>query len=80
MNGCSASREGCRRRANQALSEEEIREVLRTAKCGVLAMTGDGGRPYSVYVNPFYDFPMDEAAIEKEIQLAGASASRDGLD
>ena len=54
--------------------------MLRTAKCGVLAMTGDGGRPYSVYVNPFYDFPMDEAAIEKEIQLAGASASREGLD
>ena len=43
------------RRERQALSEEEIREVLRTAKRGVLAMTGDGGRPYCVYVNPFYD-------------------------
>ncbi len=43
------------RRANRALSEEEIRDVLRTAKRGVLAMTGDGGRPYCVYVNPFYD-------------------------
>ena len=43
------------RREKQALSDEEIREVLRTAKRGVLAMTGDGGRPYCVYVNPFYD-------------------------
>ena len=43
------------RREKQALSAQEIREVLRTAKRGVLAMTGDGGRPYCVYVNPFYD-------------------------
>ena len=43
------------RREKQALSTQEIREVLRTAKRGVLAMTGDGGRPYCVYVNPFYD-------------------------
>ncbi len=43
------------RREKQALSADEIREVLRTAKRGVLAMTGDGGRPYCVYVNPFYD-------------------------
>ena len=43
------------RRANQALPDEEIREVLRTAKRGVLAMTGDGGRPYCIYLNPFYD-------------------------
>ena len=43
------------RREKQALSAQEIREVLRTAKRGVLAMTGDGGHPYCVYVNPFYD-------------------------
>lgn len=43
------------RRANQALSEDEIREVLRTAKRGVLAVTGDGGHPYCVTLNPFYD-------------------------
>jgi hypothetical protein len=38
------------RREKQALSEEEIREVLRTARRGVLAMTGDNGRPYCVFV------------------------------
>ena len=38
------------RREKQSLSEEEIREVLRSAKRGVLAMTGDGGWPYCVYV------------------------------
>lgn len=43
------------RREKQALSTQEIREVLRTAKRGVLAMTGDGAHPYCVYVNPFYD-------------------------
>jgi hypothetical protein len=43
------------RRAKQALSEDEIREVLRTAKRGVLAVTGDGGRPYCVTLNPLYD-------------------------
>ncbi len=43
------------RRAKQALSEDEIREVLRTARRGVLAVIGDGGRPYCVTLNPFYD-------------------------
>ena len=43
------------RRANQALSEDEIREVLRSAKRGVLSVTGDDGWPYCVYLNPFYD-------------------------
>ena len=43
------------RRAKQALTEDEIREVLRSAKRGVLSVTGDNGWPYGVYVNPFYD-------------------------
>ena len=43
------------RRAKQALSEDEIREVLRSARRGVLSVTGDNGWPYGVYVNPFYD-------------------------
>lgn len=43
------------RRAQQSLSADEIREVLRTARRGVLSVTGDDGWPYGVYVNPFYD-------------------------
>ena len=43
------------RRAKQALSEDEIREVLLSARRGVLSVTGDNGWPYGVYVNPFYD-------------------------
>ena len=43
------------RRAKQALSEDEIREVLRSARRGVLSVKGDNGWPYGVYVNPFYD-------------------------
>jgi hypothetical protein len=43
------------RRAQQALSDDEIRDVLSTAPRGVLAVTGDGGRPYCVTLNPLYD-------------------------
>lgn len=43
------------RRAAQALDDGEIRDVLHTAKRGVLAVTGDGGRPYCVTLNPLYD-------------------------
>jgi phosphinothricin acetyltransferase len=43
------------RRAKQALAEDEIREVLRTTRRGVLAVTGDGGRPYCITLNPLYD-------------------------
>lgn len=43
------------RRANQALSDAEIREVLRSAKRGVLSAIGDGGWPYGTWLNPHYD-------------------------
>jgi len=43
------------RRFGQTLSEEEVREVLRAAKRGVLSVVGDDGRPYGVYLNPLYD-------------------------
>ena len=43
------------RRAGQALSEGDIRDVLRTVRRGVLAVTGDGGHPYCITLNPFYD-------------------------
>ncbi len=47
------------RRARQALAEDEIREVLRTVRRGVLAVIGDGGRPYCVTLNPLYDEETD---------------------
>ncbi len=42
------------RRAKQALSPEETREVLKGARRGVLSMIGDGGHPYGLYMNPCY--------------------------
>jgi nitroimidazol reductase NimA-like FMN-containing flavoprotein (pyridoxamine 5'-phosphate oxidase superfamily) len=43
------------RRFKQALSEEACREVLRQEKRGTLAMVGDGGYPYAVPINFYYD-------------------------
>lgn len=43
------------RRAKQALSPEETLEVLKAAKRGVLSMIGDGGYPYGLYMNPYYN-------------------------
>ena len=43
------------RRFKQQFSDEEAREVLRGAKRGVLSVTGDGGHPYGVPLNPFWD-------------------------
>lgn len=43
------------RRAKQALSPEECRAVLKSAKRGVLSMIGDGGCPYGIYMNPHYN-------------------------
>ena len=61
------------RRAQQSLSADEIREVLRTARRGVLSVTGDDGWPYGVYVNPFYAEP-----VEGEVALAGVPGKRLG--
>ena len=68
------------RRFKQQLPDEEALAVLRSAKRGVLSVTGDGGRPYGIPLNPFTSicrrlarrFYPDEAAIEEEIRRAGA--------
>ena len=43
------------RRAKKTLSPEETLEVLKTAKRGVLSMIGDGGYPYGLYMDPYYN-------------------------
>ena len=43
------------RRFKQQLPDEEALAVLRAAKRGVLSVTGDGGRPYGIPLNPFWD-------------------------
>ena len=43
------------RRFKQQLSDEEALVVLRAARRGVLSVTGDGGRPYGIPLNPFWD-------------------------
>ena len=43
------------RRENQALDEKTCAELLRSERRGVLAMLGDGGYPYAIPVNFYYD-------------------------
>lgn len=43
------------RRTPQALSQEEIYDLLRTETRGVLSVNGDDGYPYGVPINHFYD-------------------------
>ena len=42
------------RRFKQQLSDEEVVEVLKYAKRGVLSVTGDDGWPYGIWLNPYY--------------------------
>ncbi|MBQ9808817.1 MAG: pyridoxamine 5'-phosphate oxidase family protein [Ruminococcus sp.] len=42
------------RRYKQAVTEDECKNILRTAKRGVLSVIGDNGYPYAVPVNFFY--------------------------
>lgn len=39
------------RRFKQQLSNDEALEILRNCKSGVLAVSGDGGYPYTVPLN-----------------------------
>ena len=43
------------RRSPQALSPEEMTDLLRTETRGVLSVQGDDGYPYGVPVNHYYD-------------------------
>ncbi|MBQ3938064.1 MAG: pyridoxamine 5'-phosphate oxidase family protein [Clostridia bacterium] len=43
------------RRFRQALSKEECVSLLKTEKRGTLAVIGDGGYPYAVPINFYYD-------------------------
>lgn len=42
-------------RKKQALSQEKIVEILKAEKRGVLSLIGDGGYPYGVPVNYWYN-------------------------
>lgn len=43
------------RRAKQEISKEECFKILREEKRGVLAMIGDGGYPYAIPLNFYFD-------------------------
>ena len=43
------------RRSPQALTQEEIIEVLKNETRGVLSVQGDDGYPYGVPINHYYD-------------------------
>ena len=43
------------RRKKNEISTEEARELLRTARIGILAVNGDEGYPYAIPINFFYD-------------------------
>ena len=42
------------RRIRQQLPDEEALEVLKSARRGVLSVTGDDGWPYGIWLNPYY--------------------------
>jgi nitroimidazol reductase NimA-like FMN-containing flavoprotein (pyridoxamine 5'-phosphate oxidase superfamily) len=43
------------RRANRAIPEEAAKQLLEQSRRGVLAVNGDGGYPFAIPVNYFYD-------------------------
>ena len=43
------------RRSNQALSREEMVELLKTETRGVMSVQGDNGYPYGFPINHYYD-------------------------
>lgn len=43
------------RRKNKEISMDETKKILREARIGVLAVSGDEGYPYAVPVNYYYD-------------------------
>lgn len=43
------------RRTNNAISEEAAKDLLKNEKRAVLAMNGEGGYPYAIPVNYYYD-------------------------
>ena len=43
------------RRKKNEISEEDAKELLRTARRGVLAVNGDDGYPYAIPINFIYD-------------------------
>ena len=42
------------RRKNRAINEDAARQLLHTARRGILAVNGDDGYPYAIPVNYFY--------------------------
>lgn len=48
------------RRTKNAISQDAARQLLLHEKRGVLAVNGDGGYPYAVPVNFYYDAAQDK--------------------
>lgn len=63
------------RRCKQALTTEECKVILRTEKRGTLAVIGDGGWPYAVPLNYWYD----EAANKLYFHCAKAGHKLDAI-
>lgn len=70
MSNEKAQAEGFRpvRRQKREISLEMARELLKECKRGVLAVNGDGGYPYAIPMNYFYD------EEENKIYFHGARA------
>ena len=72
------------RRIKQQLAEDEALEVLKNARRGVLSVIGDGGWPYGIHLNPYWEdgrlyfhgakagHKIDKKYIEGEINNVGA--------
>jgi len=57
------------RRIKNALGEEATKEILRSARRGVLAVNGDGGYPYVIPINYLYDEEAGKAVRMYEIAI-----------
>ena len=43
------------RKIKNEINQEDVKELLKTSRRGILAMNGDDGYPYAIPVNYFYD-------------------------
>lgn len=57
------------RRIKNALGEEATKEILRSARRGVLAVNGDGGYPYVIPINYLYDEEAGKTVRMYEIDI-----------
>ena len=62
------------RRKNREIDLEAAESLLQNCRRGVLAVNGDGGYPYAVLVNYFYDSDGQKIYFHGDGTVSGAAA------